>query len=150
MELKNMNTLYKRTKEIVRYVKGHEDIAAIYLTKQSEKNKSTTLKLPSSTRWGGVVIIIDAIHVSWRGRSLSKKLAMSQSADMDSPIKRILLDYVFWERLSSLKPIAVAIAQIEGDNSILSHVQTMLADVREEIRTALPTSLLLQAEETAF
>ena len=69
---------------------------------------------------------------------------------MDSPIKRILLDDVFWERVvSSLKPIAVAIAQIEGDNAILSDVQTLLADVREEIRTALPTSLLLQAEETA-
>ena len=51
--------------------------------------------------------------------------------------------------LKLLKPIAVAIAQIEGDNAILSDVQTLLADVREEICTALPTSLLLQAEETA-
>lgn len=40
-------------------------------------------------------------------------------------------------------------ARIEGDNAILSDVQTLLADVREEIRTAMPTSLLLQAEETA-
>jgi hypothetical protein len=48
-----------------------------------------------------------------------------------------------------LKPIAVAIAWIEGDNAILSDIQTLLADVREEIRIALPTSLLLQAEETA-
>ena len=72
---------------------------------------------------------------------------------MDSPIKRILLDDVFWERvLSSLKllnPIAVAIARIEVDNAILSDVQTLLADVRELIHTALPTSLLVQAEETA-
>ena len=72
---------------------------------------------------------------------------------MDSPIKRILLDDVFWERvlcsLKLLKPIAVAIPWIEGDNAILSDVQTLLADVREEICTALPTSLLLQAEETA-
>jgi hypothetical protein len=72
---------------------------------------------------------------------------------MDSPIKRILLDDVLWERVVSslklLKPIAIAIAQIEGDNAILSDAQTLLADVREEIRTALPTSLLLQAEKTA-
>ena len=40
-------------------------------------------------------------------------------------------------------------AQIEGDNAILSDVQILLADVREEIHTALPTSMLLQAEETA-
>jgi hypothetical protein len=51
--------------------------------------------------------------------------------------------------LKLLKPIAVAIARIEGDNVILSDVQTLLADVREEIRIALPTSLLLKAEETA-
>ena len=77
-------------------------------------------------------------------------MAISQFADMDSPIKRILLDDVFWERVvSSLKPIAVAIARIEGDNAILSDVQTLLADVREEIRIALPTSLLPQAEEIA-
>ena len=39
---KTMDTLYKRAKEMVRYAKGHQVIAAIYLTKQSEKNKNTT------------------------------------------------------------------------------------------------------------
>ena len=69
---------------------------------------------------------------------------------MDSPIKRILLYNVFWERgVSCMKPIAVTIARIEGDNAILYDVQTLPADVREEIRSALPTSPLLQAEETA-
>ena len=79
-----------------------------------------------------------------------QEMALSQPADMDSPIKRILLDDVFWERVVSspklLKPIALAIARIEGD--FLSDVQTLLADVSEEIRTALPSSLFLQAEET--
>ena len=43
-----------------------------------------------------------------------QEMAISQSADMDSPIKRIHLDNLFWERVvRSLKPIAVAIAQIE-------------------------------------
>ncbi|KAM9400551.1 uncharacterized protein ACWYII_030419 [Salvelinus alpinus] len=109
--LKTMDTHYKRAKEMVRNVKGHQVIAAIYFTKQSEKNKCTTLKLPSNTRWGGVIM--------------------------------------FDSLLKLLKPIAVAIARIEGDNAILSDVQTLLANVSEEIRTALPTSLLLQAEETA-
>jgi hypothetical protein len=131
-------------------VKGHQVIAAIYLTKQSEKNKSTTLKLPSYTRWGGIVIMFDILL---EGKESLQEVAISQSADMDSPIKRILLDDVFWERVVSslklLKPIAVAIAPIEGDNAILSDVQTLLADVREEIHTALLTSLLLEAEETA-
>ena len=67
---------------------------------------------------------------------------------MDSPIKRILLDYVFLVRVVSclelLKPIVVAIARIEGDSAILSDVQILLADIIE-IRTAPHTSLLLQA-----
>ena len=61
MALKTMDTLYNRAKEMVRYVKGHQVISAIYLTKQSEKNKSTTLKLPSNTCWGGVVIVFYSI-----------------------------------------------------------------------------------------
>ena len=72
-----------------------------------------------------------------------KESLQAQYADMDRQIKIILLDDVFWERVVSsmklLKPVAVAIARIEGDNDILSDVQTLLADVREEICTALPT-----------
>ena len=87
------------------------------------------------------------------GKESLQEMAISQSANMDSPIKRILLDDTFWDGVVSslklLKPIAVTSGRIEGDNAILSDVQTLLADVREEIRTALLTSLLLQAEETA-
>jgi hypothetical protein len=129
MALKTMDTLYKRAKEMVRYVKGHQVIAAIYITKQSEKNKSTTLMLPSNTRWGSVVIMFDSLL---EGKESLHEMVISQSADMDSPIKRILLDDVFRERVvSSLKTIAVAIAQIEEDNAIRSDVQTLLSDVRK-------------------
>ena len=90
------------------------------------------------------------------GKESLQEMAISQSVDMDSPIKRSFLDDEFWERMVSslklLKPIAVAIARIEGDNAILFDVQILLADVREEMCTALPTSLfllLLQAEKTA-
>ena len=91
---------------MVWYVKDHQVIAAIYLIKQSEKNKSTTLKLPSNTCWGGVVMFDSLLE----GKESLQEMAISQSADMDGPIKRILLDDVFWEGgVSSLKPIAVAI-----------------------------------------
>jgi hypothetical protein len=83
MALKTMHTLYKRAKEMIRYVKGHQVRAAIYLTKQSEKNKSTTLRNTQNTRWRGVDIMFDSL------------LEVKQSADMDSPIKRSLLDDVF-------------------------------------------------------
>ena len=87
MALKTMDTLYKRAKEMVRYVKGYQVISAIYLTKQSEKKKSTILKLPSNKRWGGVVNIFDSLL---KGKESLQEMAISQSADMDSPIKRIL------------------------------------------------------------
>jgi hypothetical protein len=59
------------------------------------------------------------------GKESLQEVVISQSADMDSPIKRIHLNDVFWERVvSSLKPIAVAIGQIEGDNAILSDVHS--------------------------
>jgi hypothetical protein len=61
MALKTMDTLHNRAKEMLRYVKGHQVTAAIYLTKESENNKSTTLKLPSNTRWGGIVIMFDSL-----------------------------------------------------------------------------------------
>jgi hypothetical protein len=38
MALKTMDTFYNRAKGIVRYGKGHQVIATIYLPKQSEKN----------------------------------------------------------------------------------------------------------------
>ena len=117
MALNNwLDTLYKRAKEMVRFVKGHQVIAAIYLTKQSEKNKRSTLKMVSNTCWGGVVMFECLLE----GKESFQEMAISQSANMDSPIKRIFLDDVFWERVVSslklLKTIAVAIAQIEGDN----------------------------------
>jgi hypothetical protein len=49
-------------------------------------------------------------------RGSLQEMAISQSADMDSLIKRILLDDAFWERVVSslklLKPIALAIARM--------------------------------------
>ena len=53
------------------------------------------------------------------GKESLHEMDISQSANMDSPIKRFLLDDVFWERVVSslnlLKPIAATIAWIEGD-----------------------------------
>ncbi|XP_033988379.1 uncharacterized protein LOC117484064 [Trematomus bernacchii] len=142
MALKTMDTLYKRAKQIVKYVKGKQVASATYLSKQKEKNMSTTLKLPSITRWGGVVIMYDSLL---EGKESLQEMAISQTAGM--------LDDVFWEGVSSslkiLKPIAAAIAMIVGDGAILSDVQCLFAELKEEIQTVLPTSLLLKAEETA-
>jgi hypothetical protein len=97
MALKTMDALYKRAKEMVRYVKGYRGVAVIYLNNQSEKSKSTTLKLPSNARRGGVVMFDSLLE----GKESLQEMSISQSADLDSPINRILLDDVFWERVVS-------------------------------------------------
>lgn len=85
------------------------------------------------------------------GKESLQEMAVSQSADIEGYIKRVLLDDVFWERVdSSLKlvsPVAAAITQIEGDDAVLSDVRSVFANMRERICTALPTSPLLKAEE---
>ncbi|KAL7384017.1 hypothetical protein ABVT39_022676 [Epinephelus coioides] len=87
------------------------------------------------------------------GKESMQEMAISQSAGIDSDIKKVILDNVFWERVSSsrkfLKPIAAAIAKIDEDGAILSDVQCLFAELKEEIQTVLPTSPLLKAEETA-
>ncbi|CAI5689300.1 unnamed protein product [Oreochromis niloticus] len=120
MALKTMDTLNKRAKQVLKYVKGKQVTSATFPSKQKEKNKSTTLKLPSITRWGGVVIMFDSLL---EGKESLQEMAISQSV--------------------------AAIAKIEGDGAILSDVQCLFAELKEEIQTILPTSLLLKAEETA-
>ena len=115
---------------MVRYVKSHQVIAAIYLTKRSEKNKSTTLKLPSNTRWGGVVIMFDSLlegKESPRNGHITV-CRYGQPHQEDPPGLCILGESVV-SSLKLLKPIALAIARIEGDIAILSDVETLLADV---------------------
>lgn len=64
-------------------------------------------------------------------------MGISKTADIESDIKKAMLDDVFLERVTSslrnLKPIAAAIAKIEVDDNILSHVQCLFADLKEEI-----------------
>ena len=124
MALKTMDTLYRRDKEMVRYVKGCQIIAAIYLTKQSEKNKSTTLKLPSNTHWSGVVIMFHSL--------LEEKESLQENA----------ISVCRYGQPHQEDPPGLCILGESGKQP----VQTLLADVREEIHTALPTSLLFQAE----
>jgi hypothetical protein len=93
-----LDTLYKRAKDIVRYVKGHQAAiiiiaAAIYLTRQSEKNKSTTLNLPRNTLWGGVVIMFYSLL---EGKESLQEMVISQSSDMDSPSRGSSWMMYFW------------------------------------------------------
>lgn len=136
-----MDMLHKRAKQVVKYVKGKQVASATYLLKQKEKNKSTTLMLPSITGWCGVVILYDRLL---EGKESLQEMVISQTAGIVSDIKRILLDDVFWERA-----IAAVVAKIEIDDAIFSDFHCLFTNHKKEIKMVLPTSLLLKAEETA-
>ncbi|XP_052452890.1 uncharacterized protein LOC128013739 [Carassius gibelio] len=151
MALSTMNTLYKTAKQVVKYVKGKQLASAVYLSKQREQNKNGRLRLPSIPRgWAGVVIMY---HSLLEGKESLQEMAISQTAAIESAIKGILLDDMFWERVTGslriLKPIAAAIAKIEGDAALLSDVKYLFAELKDEMQAVLPASMLLQAEETS-
>lgn len=87
------------------------------------------------------------------GKETLQEMAISGTAAIDPAIKRILLDDMFWDKVTSsltiLRPIAAAIMRIEGDSALLSDVQHLFTEMKEAITAALPTSLLQRAEETA-
>lgn len=74
MALKTMDTLHMRAQQVVKYVKCKPVASAIYLTKQKERNKNTTLKLPNVTRCAGVVIMYDSLL---EGKESLQEMAIS-------------------------------------------------------------------------
>lgn len=150
MTLRSMDTLYQIATQIVKCVKGNQVALTIYVSKQKQKNKSVELKLYSNTNGGGVAIMFDSLL---DGRESLQEMALSQTAEIERELQRILLDNVFWERLCSglsiLKPVAKAIAKIEDDDAVLSDVVGLFAELKDGLQAVLPSSLLLEAEEAA-
>ena len=60
IDLKTMQTLYNKAKKVLKYVQKRQVVSATFSSKQSNRMKSTSLKLPSKTRWGAVVIMYNS------------------------------------------------------------------------------------------
>lgn len=150
MGLRSMETLYKRAKQVVKYVKDTQVVAATYSYKQKAKKKNTILELQDIARSSRVVIMYNSLL---EGKDSLQEMAVSQSLNVETSIRETLLDDGFWERVvSSLKllsPVTSAIEQIEGDDAALSDVLMLFVVLQDKISIALPTSMLLQADEKA-
>ncbi|XP_041364336.1 uncharacterized protein LOC121379753 [Gigantopelta aegis] len=148
MKLQTMQMLFKKAKKVVKYVRVQQIISATFSQKQMARKKSTSLKLPSKTRWGAVVIMYKSLL---DGKESLQELAIMELVEIDATIRNILLDNVFWAYIvSSLKvlnPIASAITQIEGDSSLLSDVPRHFKNLKEKLTIALPQSPLQKQEE---
>ena len=123
MGLETMQTLYNKAYKVVEYVKGKWMASAMFREKQCENQKNTSLKLPCKTRWGSSVIMCTSLLV---GKVSLQDMAISESIEINSTIKKTFLEYVFWEHIDNnltiLTPIASAINQLEGDGAVLSDV----------------------------
>lgn len=150
MTLRSMDTLYQIVTQIIKCVKGNQVASTIYISRQKEMNKSVELKLYGNAKGSGVVDMFERLL---EARESLQEVALSQSAQIERELQRILLDNVFWERLCSglsvLKPVAKAIAKIEDDDAILSDVVGLFAQLKDGLKAVLPSSLLLEAEEAA-
>ena len=120
-----------------------------FTAKQKQKKKTSTLKLPSKTRWGGTVIMYNSLI---DGKESLQELAIMESLDVDASIRKVLLDNdISWARIASslkvLEPIASAIEKVESDEALLSDVQRLFVDLQAKVTAALPESPLLKSEE---
>ena len=151
MDLRTMQILYNKVKKVVKYVKKRQVVSATFSSKQSNRMTSTSLKLPSKTRWGAVVIMYNSLI---DGKESLQELAIMELLEIDADIRKILLDNgVFWacivKSLKVLEPIASAITEIEGAQAILSDVQRLLSELKDKVGAALPQTPLLKPEERA-
>ena len=150
MKLKSLFKIFKMGKIIVKTLK--KVIPKAHFKKwQEEQQKRTgknciTLKIPSETRFAGVVIFLNALILN--KDPIQQTVVMTEVSNYVSRgMRSIALDDVnFWRKAEAwllvLKPLARAIALIESDSSKLSDVPELFHFVLVDIRAALLSSPL--------
>jgi hypothetical protein len=152
MSLQTMENIFKKAKRVVKHIKGAHILSSSFKMKQNEKlgkNKATTLKLPSKTRWNRVVIMFESLK---HGKQSLQEIAIMKDVNMDKEIRQLILDNdVFWVQLQNslkiLDPIALAITKSESNDALLSDVPQLWCNVASAISSNLTTSPLNSQEE---
>lgn len=152
MNLQTMQNILKKAKRVVKHIKGTHILSSSFKMKQNEKigkNKATTLKLPSKTRWNGVVIMFESLE---NGKESLQEIAIMKDINMDKDIRRSILDNdVFWVQLQNslkiLKPIALAITKSESDDALLSDALELWSNAENAVTSNLTASPLNYQEE---
>ena len=136
-ELRTLDNPVKKAKKLIKTIKHKHILNAMFITKQKERKLSYALKLPSKTRWGGVIIMFQSLA---NGKASLRSMAITEELenDLDADIRSMILDNdVFWQSITMviklLNPIVDGIAIVEGDKTTLSRAIKVLHDIEKKM-----------------
>lgn len=138
MKLDTLQRIYRRAKEVVKYVKATHVVTAVFKKKQEEKNaenKIVTPKLCRTTRWGGVVVSFESLL---KNKEALQATGITEDPKIPRNIRNAVLDVdVFWVQLQNsrqiLTPISSAIRSSESDPALLSEIPNHVAVIKTSI-----------------
>lgn len=153
MKLENFKACCDLITKIIKYIKKRHVESAYFEKMQKEKyeNNSKTLKLPSPTRWGGFVIMMESFLSN---REALEATMICQDLSINREIKQHVLTEDIWIKVNAyhniLKPILVATTKLESDAAVISEVPQMLDYVKEIMSSALSTCEVVTEEEERY
>ncbi|XP_051246475.1 uncharacterized protein LOC127357924 isoform X2 [Dicentrarchus labrax] len=151
----SMKALCRRAEQVARCVTEQKTLAETFRCWQTTKIRNqtangTTLVLPISSDWTGVV---DMINSLLEGRNSLQDMAVSPTLDIEASVRATVQDAAFWKELSSSQNLFCLIGNyidyMKRDDTALSGVVDMFSQLRYHIGASLSGSVLHSAEQKA-
>ena len=151
IKLETLAEIVNNAKSIAKEFKSKHMLVDMFLKVQNEEKVHISLKLPAKTRWGSTLICLDSVQ---QNKHVLRKLVvseMSESTNLSRDIKKVILDDVFWENneimVQLLKPLFVAITNLEADKPNLADVYKIYHDVESKMKDELSSSPFTAEEQ---
>ncbi|XP_065672488.1 uncharacterized protein LOC136090221 [Hydra vulgaris] len=152
--LKSIADSQRNCTMVVKEIKNSQILSALLKQHQQKSGQiiQQSLKLPVTTRWASIIHCMESLH---NNRLALRGLAIDDEAtSLAKPIQNLLLSEVFWDKVDGfiklLKPIAIAIAAVEGDKLSLSIVAKTFLDLEKSFQDNILCSPILKSEENAM
>ncbi|XP_065660345.1 uncharacterized protein LOC136084125 [Hydra vulgaris] len=152
--LKSIADSQRNCTMVVKGIKNSQILSALLKQHQQKSGQiiQQSLKLPVTTRWASIIHCMESLH---NNRLALRGLAIDDEAkSLAKPIQNLLLSEVFWDKVDGfiklLKPIAIAIAAVEGDKLSLSIVAKTFSDLEKSFQDNILCSPILKSEENAM
>lgn len=150
----SMKELCRRVEKVLRYLR-EKKISTETFSWQTTKTRNctvsgTTLELPTSSDWRGVVNMFNSLLES---QNSFEQMPVSPTLDGEASTMATLQDAVFWKGLCSsrnlLSLIGNYIDYMKREESVLSGVVDMFSQLRYHIGASLSCSVLHSTEQKA-
>ncbi|XP_065656491.1 uncharacterized protein LOC136081958 [Hydra vulgaris] len=152
--LKSIADSQRNCTMVVKGIKNSQILSALLKQHQQKSGQiiQQSLKLPVTTRWASIIHCMESLH---NNRLALRGLAIDDEAkSLAKPIQNLLLSEVFWDKVDGfiklLKPIAIAIAAVEGDKLSLSIIAKTFSDLEKSFQDNILCSPILKNEENAM